>query len=266
MSDTDTIATLAAARRSWAVASIHGDAERLSALHAKLLDSFAAGENLVYLGNYLGRGEAVADTVQELLLCRRSLLARPGVECEDIVYLRGSQEEMWHKLLQIQFATNPREVLAWMLNHGVGATLAAYGGDPEEGLEAADKGAVAMTAWTDRLREAMRAVDGHVALMSALRRAAYTADRTLLFVHAGIDAARPLSEQTDAFWWGAPGFDAIEAPYQGFRRVIRGFDSRHRGIEVGEATATVDGGCGFGGPLLAACFDAAGEHVDTIEA
>ena len=38
----------------------------------------------------------------------------------DIVYLRGQQEEMWHRMLQIQFAPNPKEVLPWMLQQGVG--------------------------------------------------------------------------------------------------------------------------------------------------
>ena len=38
-------------------------------------------------------------------------------------YLRGSQEEMWHKVLQLQFAADPRGVLAWMLEQGLGTTL-----------------------------------------------------------------------------------------------------------------------------------------------
>ena len=34
-----------------------------------------------------------------------------GTFLGDIVFLRGSQEEMWQKLLELQFAPNPREVL-----------------------------------------------------------------------------------------------------------------------------------------------------------
>ena len=266
MPETELIADLPAPRRTWAVASVHGEVGRLRALHGKLFGRIRSGENLVYLGNVLGRGDAVGDTVEEMLSFRRALLARPGDEFRSIVYLRGSQEEMWQKLLQIQFATDPREVLRWMVDRGVGATLAAYGGSADEGMVAAEKGAVALTEWTLGLRDAVRARDGHNALMSALCHAARAEDGGVLFVHAGVDTKRLLSQQTDSFWWGAGGFEEIAVPYGGFRKLVRGFDRHHPGIKVAAFTATVDGGCGFGGPLLAACFDGHGEVVDTLEA
>ncbi|MDP6121064.1 MAG: hypothetical protein QF450_06645 [Rhodospirillales bacterium] len=247
------------------MASVRGEATRLRALHAKLSQRIRADENVVYLGNILGHGDAVGDAVEELLSFRRAHLARPGGEFRSIVYLRGSQEEMWQKLLQIQFATDPREVLQWMLDRGVGATLEAYGGSADEGMVAAMKGPVALTEWTGNLRDAMRARDGHNALMSASCHAARTEDGTFLFVHAGVDTERSLAQQTDNFWWGAGGFEEITAPYGGFSKLVRGFDRRHPGIEAAAFTATVDGGCGFGGPLLAACFDGDGELVDTLD-
>jgi serine/threonine protein phosphatase 1 len=260
-------ATLAAGRRNWAVASVHGEAERLAELHARLAERIAPEDNLVYLGNFLGRGDNVAGTVEELLVFRRSLMAEQiSGDAGDIVYLRGSQEEMWHKLLQVQFAPDPRQVLEWMLSQGVGTTLEAYGGRVAEGRKAAALGAVALSQWTNRLRATVRATDGHDRLISVLRRAAFTGDGTLLFVNAGIDPNRPLSEQTDSFWWGGGKFEAIGAPYGGFNCVVRGFDHRHRGVIVKEHVASIDGGCGFGGPLVAACFDAAGRLIDTIEA
>ena len=229
MADDPKFAVLRPGGRSWAVAAIHGEAARLGALHGQLAERIRPGDNLIYLGNVLGRGEAVAETIDELLRFRRAFLARPAVFRDDVAYLRGSQEEMWHKLLQIQFAPNPGEVLTWMKGQGVGATVDAYGGSPKDGFDATRRGAVALTEWTGKLRQAMHARDGHIALMSALRRAAYVTDDSLLFVHAGIDVTRPLSEQTDTFWWGGGDFDAIDAPYGAFRRVVRGFDPRHRG-------------------------------------
>ncbi len=259
-------AALRPAQRHWAVASIHGEAARLRALHRELEGRIRIGDNLIYLGNFLGRGGDVLGTVDELLMFRRTLLGRVGADCDDIVYLRGSQEEMWNKLLQIQFAPNPREVVDWMVNNGVGATISAYGGTPGEATAAANGGAVAMTKWTNQLRNAMRAADGHNALMGVLRRAAFTEDQTLLFVHAGIDVSRPLSEQKDSFWWGGGSFDSIDSPYGEFGRVVRGFDSKRGGMKITAYTATIDGGCGFGGPLMAVCFDAKGEVVDTVRA
>jgi serine/threonine protein phosphatase 1 len=266
MSDRDKFAVLRRCRRIWAVAAIHGEAARLDALHGALEQRFQPGDRLVYLGNYLGRGQAVTLTVDALLAFRRALIARPGVFAADVAYLRGSQEEMWQKLLQLQFAPNPREVLDWMLAQGVGATLAAYGGQVAQGAACAREGALALTKWTSALRAAMQAHPGHYLLMSALRRAAYTDDGGLLFVHAGLDPDRPLSAQSDSLWWGTGGFARLDRPYGNFAKVVRGFDRAHPGLESAAFTLTVDGGCGFGGPLLAVCLDAKGDVVDLIEA
>jgi serine/threonine protein phosphatase 1 len=266
MPEQDVFAVVPAGRRTWAVASVHGESDRLGGLHAALHERVRPGDSLIYLGNLMGYGPQVFQTIQQVLLFRRALLARPHADCADIVFLRGHQEEMWHRLLQIQFAVNPSQVLKWMLDHGIESTITAYGSTAAEGIHAASKGAVALTEWTSRLRVAMRAADGHNALMSALRRAAYTENQTLLFVNTGIDVARPLPQQFDSFWWGATPFDSIAAPFANFRRVVRGFDPRRRGVVIGEVTASLDGGCGRGGPLHAVCFDPAGDAIETLEA
>ena len=102
--------------------------------------------------------------------------------------------------------------------------------------------------------------------MTALRRYAVSDNGELLFVHAGVDPHRPLSEQRDTFWWGSSYFDDIRAPYGDFRRIVRGFDRSHAGRVVSEHTLSIDGGCGFGGPLNAACLDPGGDILDWIEA
>ena len=263
------------ARRGWVVGAIHGEADRLADLHDALWPRFETGDRLAYLGNYLGRGRGIAATLDELVRFRCAIIGRPSMFPFDVAYLRGSQEEMWEKLLQLQFAVNPREVLEWMLSQGAAATIHAYGGDPERGRIAARDGPVAMGRWTAALRQAMAAKPGHRALMSTLRRAAYTDDKGLLLVHAGLDPARPLVEQGDALWWGHAGWTKIDSPYEGFRRVVRGFDRTARartaaegglaGVIAGPYTLTVDGGCGFGGPLVAVCLTSDGEIVDQIE-
>ncbi len=268
-------AVLRRARRVWVVGAIHGEAERLADLHDALWPRFEPGDRLAYLGNYLGRGRAIVPTLDELVRFRCAVIGRPSMFSSDVAYLRGSQEEMWDKLLQLQFAVNPREVLEWMLTQGVAATIQAYGGDADRGRIAAREGPVATGRWTAALRQAMGARPGHRELMSGLRRAAYTDDRGLLLVHAGLDPARPLEEQSDALWWGHPGWVKITTAYEGFRRVVRGFDRGARartraeggleGVVAGPFTLTVDGGCGFGGALVAVCLTPDGEIVDQIE-
>src|SRR5690242_18133191 len=187
MSEPTVFATLRRSRRVWAVASIHGEAARLAALHDALAQRLNQGDRIVYLGNYLGRGADVRGTLDHLIDFRRWVIAQPGMFAADVVFLRGCQEEMWQKLLQLQFATNPAEVLTWTLNQGMATTLASYGGHPDEGLAVARQGAVAITKWTQKLRQAMNLTPGHADLMAALMRAAFTDDGKLLFVSAGVD-------------------------------------------------------------------------------
>lgn len=238
----------------------------MSAVHAELGGRMRSGDRLVYLGNMMGRGDGVRTVMDELVAFRRAILARPGFHVCDIAYLRGSQEEMWQKLLQLQMAPNPREVLPWLLRHGVEATIRAYGGDVRAGEAAVRDGAVTITRWTSALRGAINAAPGHAQLISALNHAAYTDDGALLFVNCGVDVARPMTAQGDNFWWDAGGFENIAEPYEGYRRIVRGYDPSHGGIHIGNVAATIDGGCGFGGPLVAACFLSSGEEDDRIEA
>lgn len=264
MADDSRFAVLRRAARIWAVAAIHGEAATLARLHDALAARFRPGDRLVYLGNYLGHGGTIRETVDELLRFRRAVIAQPLSFASDVVYLRGAQEEMWQKLLQLQFATNPTEVLSWMVNQGVGATVVAYGGDVKRGFSAARDGAMSITRWTNGLRAAVRACPGHEALLAALRRAAVTDDHGLLFVHAGLNPDKPLDRQGDSLWWGAAGFDRIAAPYAGYRKVVRGFDKARQGLVETEHTISLDAGCGFGGGLLAGCLTPAGELVDHV--
>jgi serine/threonine protein phosphatase 1 len=265
-SDQGIFASLKGGRRVWAISALHGEAERLAALHGQIAEGFQPGDQVVYLGNYSGYGTAVRETIDELLTFRRALIAVPDVECEDIVFLRGAQEEMWQKLLQLQFAPNPVQVLKWMVGQGIEPTINAYGASVDEAIIASREGTVALTRWTTQLRQNLRNYDGHNALMSALRHAAFTEDSAMLFVHAGIDPHRPLSAQSDSFWWGGSGFANITEPYGGYQRVIRGFDRRREGVQETQYTVSLDAGGGFGGPLLAALFAPDGAIVGTYSA
>ncbi|MBT5456790.1 MAG: hypothetical protein HOK82_09305, partial [Rhodospirillaceae bacterium] len=113
MADGTMFASLRKAERIWAVASIHGEAGRLRKLHTDLARRIGPNDRLVYLGNVLGHGPAVRETVDSVLSFRRLMLARPNALVHDVALLRGAQEEMWQKLLQLQFAVNPSEVLDW---------------------------------------------------------------------------------------------------------------------------------------------------------
>jgi serine/threonine protein phosphatase 1 len=259
-------ARLRAARRVWAVAAIRGEARGLIRVHGKISERFRDGDRIVYLGNYVGHGGAVLATLDELLDFRRRVLGRPGGAACDVVFLRGAQEEMWQKLLQLQLAPNPGELLRWMVQAGMETTVRAYGGDLRQGFAACRDGARTITRWTGALRSAMNATPGHTALFAALRHAALTEDHGLLFVHAAIDPSRALVAQGDAFWWGDGDILELKAPFDGFRRIVRGVDCDRRGVVEREFAVSVDGGAGQGGSLIAACFGLDGVLVDVAEA
>ncbi|WP_169566009.1 hypothetical protein [Sneathiella limimaris] len=255
---------LSTAQRVWAVSCIHGEAEKLIELHDLLAKRWQNGDRLVYLGNYLGHGSDIKGVMDELLRFRIDRLCMPGMIPEDIVYLRGAQEEMLRKLLQIQLASDPCGVFNWMIDHGLEETLNAYGSSEAEARGYLREGILATTRWTSRVRDTIQSYPGHNDILISLRRAAYTEKGELLFVHAGIDPSRPVTEQTDTFWWGSGYFDKIGEPYSGFKRVVRGFDREHEGVMETDHTISLDSGCGFEGPLTAACITLDGEIDDLI--
>ena len=182
---------------------------------------------------------------------------------DDVVFLRGRQEEMWHKLLQIHFAPKPSELLRWMLDRGVEATLRAYGGAPNQGFQAAQEGMVALTRWTGRLKAAMHAVPGHQAWFTALKR--YATTDHLLFVHSGLDPERPLTDQKDAFWWESGAFPRAAGGYEGYSRIVRGFDPSTSGWSEDGITLTIDTGCARDGTLTAICLAPDGGLLDRVD-
>ncbi len=257
-------------RRVWAVAAVHGDLNRLAALHDHLASRFAIGDRIVYLGNYLGVGsydnEAVLD---ELLAFRGALLAKPGMEPTDIVHLRGPAEEAWQRLLRLQFAPVPSQTLESLLKAGVEPYLRLYGISLNDTKAMARADSVGITRWTNQLRIAQRNASGHEPLVCSMRRAAVTKapsanGQRLLFVPAGFDITRSLEDQGDNLWFGKTPFHIARHNSLPYARIVRGFDPERGGI-VAEGTAvTLDAGCGFGGPLSCGCFNTQGHLMEVI--
>lgn len=246
------------AERVWAVPAIHSATDKLTTIHDEILEHLGPGDRIVYLGNFTGYGDQAVACMDELLAFRRLVLSMRGMIPSDVVYLRGAQEEMLQKLLQLQFAQNPSDVLLWMLGNGLSPTLTSYGISPHDGIEACRMGTMSITKWTHSIREAIRKHGGHETLLNQTQRAAFTpleADSPLLFVHAGINAHKPLDDQGDSLWWDGDNFESIHARYDPFHKVVRGYDPAHKGMHLNCVTATLDDGCGFGGELICAGFE-----------
>lgn len=250
--------------RVWAIGPIRGEAAKLVALHNRLAAHLRPRDKLIYLGNVIGHTFGARETVDELLRFRRRFLSIPGNCINDYTVLRGRHEEMLHKLLELQFSIDPGEVLRWMIGQGIGSVITAYGANTRDGEIASAQGAGAVTRWTQSLRANLNGTPGHRDFFSALKHAAYTADGALVFVHAGIEPERPLDAQGDGLWWNTSGFEGLVSPFFGTERVVRGLDPEHRGVVETKFTLSLDGGCGFGGNLIAAMITPGTEQVETL--
>ncbi|MBL4601677.1 MAG: hypothetical protein JKY84_02930 [Emcibacteraceae bacterium] len=254
------------AKRIWAIGSIHGELEALKLVHKTLISKFRRGDKLVYLGNYFGDTKFNKETFDEILIARRKIMSLPEVFMpEDFIYLRGAREEMFFKLLQLHFAPNPAPVMEWLLDHGMGASIEAYGETVQKARAIVRQGTMALTKWTNGIRRQIQNCPGHIDLTNCLKRACLTDDGNLLFVHASVDTSRPLTMQKDQFWWDNGDFDKIDENFSEFIKVIRGYDHSNSGVNLkNKYTATIDGGCDRGGKLHAVCFTPDGIKHDEI--
>ena len=71
------------------------------------------------MGNIIGFGKRSTETLSSVINLRNYLLSKFFLKANDIVFLRGAQEEMFLKLLQLQTAPNPQDIVQWMFEHGV---------------------------------------------------------------------------------------------------------------------------------------------------
>ncbi len=256
--------------RIWAVSSIHGDINKLINIHDAIFNCVKPGDRVVYLGNYTGQGKYSRETIEEILLFRRLIMSKPGMKASDLVYLKGRQEANWQKLLQLQFELFPSDSLLSLLGMGMGTTLESYGLSPHDGIVAAREGAYSLSKWVTSVRHAVFQNQGHDAFMMHQVRAAYTnfdKDRyPVLFVNAGIDFEKSLDDQQTSFWDAEVDFMTLRDPYNPFEKIIRGFDSTHKGIYLNGVSASLDGGCGFGGSLVCASMTGTGEIDQLMEA
>ncbi|MDC6447660.1 hypothetical protein PQZ42_01125 [Alphaproteobacteria bacterium] len=213
------------ANKIWAIGSIHSNIESFKSINNYILSNFSKGDKLIFLGNIIGFRNKSKEIISEILMLRFSLMAKFNLNHEDIIFLRGAQEEMLSKLLQLQTAPNPIEIVEWIFSHGVDKTIFSYDLSPDEFINTASQGTLQINKLTARLNKQISLIPGHKEFFSNLKHAAYTDTKELLFVNRGVDISRPLSAQYDCFWWGYQNFSLIEKPYNSFKRIVRGYQS-----------------------------------------
>jgi len=252
----------------WAIGSIHSQLDSFENIKEHIINNFLKNDKIVFLGNVIGVGNFAKETLSSVIDMRLNLMSKFYLIPDDIVFLRGAQEEMFLKLLQLQTAPNPNEILLWMYEHGVNKTIDSYGLDSKELLNVSLQGTIAINKWTSRLNEILTYKHGHKEYFSNLHHAAFPKSRLILFVNRGVDITRPLSAQSDCFWWGYHNFSQLNKTYRTFKKIVRGYESSIPKKMTNFREKTVFSL--YKGPLsdkkvLAGLFNDSGEILDLFE-
>jgi serine/threonine protein phosphatase 1 len=233
-------ATFPDGRVGFAVGDIHGRSDLLHDLLV-LLEERAGDEQraggppvVIFLGDYVDRGPD-SPGVLDLLLSGRPA----GYERR---YLKGNHEQY-----MLAFLEAPLENRAWVVQGGA-ETLISYGVQPPAPRGASEE------EWR-AAAEALRAAipPAQLEFLQGLER--YVALGDYAFVHAGVDAARSLEEQTDEdLFWSRERFIASKRPFS--HRIVHGHTPVERPY-VDSRRIAVDTGAYASGTLTAARFEGA---------
>ncbi len=211
----------------WAIGSIHSNLKSFTSIKKFILNNFEKSDKLIFLGNIIGLGNDSKQTLNSVIDLRFKLMSKFTLKPDSIVFLRGAQEEMFSKLLQLHLAPNPTEIVEWIFDHGVNETVKSYGYLDEEVRNIASSGTIKISKWTSNLLKIIQKNPGHNEYFLNLKHAAYSHTKKILFVNRGVDITRPLSAQNDCFWWGFQNFSSMQQPYNTFLRIVRGYESKH---------------------------------------
>jgi serine/threonine protein phosphatase 1 len=219
---------------TYAIPDVHGRLDLLDSALIRIADHAGARQaTLVLLGDYIDRGPAGRQVIERLIEFRSDTLR--------LVALKGNHEAM---MLE---ACSKRVELNWWLENGGDATLASYG----ESFSSAG----ISTAVVPR---------SHLQWISDL--AVMHVDRHRVYVHAAVDPALPLKQQTERtlLWKVYPeGY----CKGHGLRHVVHGHHANARGPIVTRRTTNLDSLAWKTGRLVVGVFDdeQAGGASDFLE-
>jgi len=148
-------------KKIWAIGSIHSRYTAFESIKKYLLEKFEKDDSLIFLGNIIGLGNESKKTLSSVLDLRNNLMSKFCLGPEKIIFLRGAQEEMFLKLLQLQTAPNPLDIVKWMFEHGVDSSIKSYGFNSEELFQVSTQGTIPISKWTSRLHSSLQEQPGH---------------------------------------------------------------------------------------------------------
>lgn len=191
---------LTPATRIYCIGDIHGRADLLAQIHRLILADgagFEGTKKLLYLGDYIDRGESSKEVIEILL--------NDGLPDFETIYLRGNHEQAL-----LDFLQHPEATAGW-LGFGGLATLLSYGVALQRPPLSSAARATDLHDVALRLRQALPASHLKFFEQSQL---SYQ-EGSYCFVHAGIRPGIPLqSQHRDDLLWIRREFIDHKGPHQ----------------------------------------------------
>ena len=223
----------------FAIGDIHGCLSQLTTLHKKILthDKFdVKNDLLIYLGDYIDRGNNAKGVIDQILKLKNNKIKT--------INLMGNHDEF-----MIDFLFNKKNDIKNWLNFGVDETFRSYNIEIVEFIKDGFEDDV-----IDRLRnELLKKMDAtHINFFKNLEVTHST--EKYLFVHAGIDPLKKLSEQTkkDYLWSRSHVF--FDKNFRAGKIIVHGHTPEKDIIDY-PYRINIDSGCYFSGKLTCVCLN-----------
>ena len=222
----------------YAIGDIHGSLSELTSLHKKILtnDKFKVKEDLlIYLGDYIDRGLKSKQVIDQIIKLKNKQIKT--------IHLMGNHEE-----LMIDFLINKKNNIKNWLNFGADQTFKSYDIEIVEFIKDGFEDSV-----IDRLRNVLleKMNNDHIDFFNNLELTHST--EKYLFVHAGIDPDKNLTEQTkkDYLWSRSNGF--FDKNFKAEKIIVHGHTPEENIINY-PYRINIDTGCYFSGKLSCVCL------------
>ena len=220
----------------YAIGDIHGCLNELNSLHKKILtsDQFNVKEDLIiYLGDYIDRGRHSKQVIDQILKLKEKKIKT--------MHLMGNHEEM-----MIDFLFDKKNNIKNWLNFGADQTFKSYDVEVVEFIKNGFEDDV-IDRLRNRLLEKMEKT--HFDFFKNLELTFSTLK--YLFVHAGVDPDKNLSEQTkkDYLWSRSSSF--FNKDFQAEKIIVHGHTPEENIINH-PYRINIDSGCYFSSKLSCA--------------
>ena len=222
----------------FAIGDIHGCLSELTSLHKKILTqkNFDVKEDIIiYLGDYIDRGKNSKKVIDQILKLKNDKI--------NIINLLGN-----HDQFLVDFLINKNNNIKNWLNFGADQTFRSYNIEIVEFIKDGFEDKV-----IDRLRDHFlnNIEESHIDFFNNLELSYSTKNH--LFVHAGINPQKKLSEQTKEDYLWSRSREFFNKNFKSEKIIVHGHTPEENVISD-PFRINVDSGCYFSGKLSCVCL------------